>query len=134
MKERKIGRTLFKIFLTLNFLIELVIGLGMLFNFPVLAEPGFGIPYSSDMDVLAIGLGSNLLFAAAAILLSLVWTIRNKTEGASLGMLTGGLFVFFSLMAYAQMGSTQALLVDGVRGLLTIIFGLMAYNELKSLR
>lgn len=128
----KFGGILFMILLGINLLGELVIGAGVLIDFPLMADMGFNVAYSSDMEVFGIAIGSNLLFATAIIATSMVWTYRSKIEGIITGGIAGGLFVLFALIAFFQMGNTQALLLDGVRGILTVVFAVLAHRELRA--
>jgi hypothetical protein len=95
------------------------------------AEKGFGITYSDDIAVLGIGLGSNLALTTAVFFLSTIWTMRSKIEGIILGMTGTGMLILFSTLTFVQLGETGGIVVDGIRGVLTLIFGVMAYKELK---
>ena len=123
MIESKTTNRIFIGLLILNFIIELVASSSILINFPLAAEKGFGITYSNELAVLGIGLGSNLALTTVVFLLSTIWTIRSKIEGVILGISGAGMLILFSSLTYIQLDDTSGLLVDGIRGLLTIIFG-----------
>lgn len=129
--ESKTARRIFTGLLILNFIIELIASLSILINFPLAAEKGFGITYSDELAILGIGLGSNLALTTGVFLLSIIWTMRSKTEGAILGMVGAGMLVLFSSLTLIQLGDTQGLLIDGIRGVITIAFGYVVYNEFK---
>ncbi|MFT5602726.1 MAG: hypothetical protein ACI9N1_002986 [Flavobacteriales bacterium] len=129
--KRKIATNLFIGLLILNLIIELIASLSILINFPLAAEKGFGIVYTDDIAILGIGLGSNLALTTSVFLLSTIWTMRSKLEGVILGMTGAGMFILFSSFNFFQLGETQGLLVDGIRGSLTILFGYMTYKDFK---
>lgn len=124
-------KIVFLILLTINFLIELAIAGAMLIDFSQVADIAFGITYTSDIAVLGIALGSNLIFVSGILLLSIIWTLRSKVEGIIIGAMTGGFFVLFALVAFIQLGDFQAILVDGLRGVLTIIFAYLSYRQIQ---
>jgi hypothetical protein len=125
-------KIVFLILLTINFLIELVIAGAMLIDFPQVADIGFGITYTSDIAILGIALGSNLMFASGILLLSIIWTLRAKVEGIIIGAMAGGLFALFGLVAFIQLGDFQSILVDGLRGILTILFAYLTFREIQN--
>lgn len=131
MKERKLGRRGFIGLLGLQALVELVIGVTLLFGFPTALESGFGITYSSELDILGVALGLYLLLLTGLLLLSMVWTIKGNNAGTTLGIITGFFLFAFGLVSFLKLGDTQALFVDSIRGIITIIFGLMARKELN---
>jgi hypothetical protein len=116
----------------LNLIIEVVASLSILINFPLAAEKGFGIAYSADLVVLGIGSGSNLALTAFVFLLATIWSMRSNTEGVALGIAGAGMLILFSSLTFLQLGETDGLLVDGIRGALTIIFGYMTYKQFKA--
>jgi hypothetical protein len=129
--SRKIWRRLFIGILSLQAVLELVIGLALLFNFPSTVESGFGITYSNELDVLGIALGLYLLLLTTLMIISALWTYRSNISGTILGIIVG-LFLFtFGVATFLKFGELQGLIVDSIRGLITIIFGFMARKELK---
>jgi hypothetical protein len=132
MKERKIGRQLFIGLLGIQGLGEFGIGLMLLFNFPETLKSGFGITYSNQLDILGVALGLYLLLLTTLMVLSIVWTIKGKLPGITIGMIVGVFLFSFGIVAFIKTGDIQALYVDSIRGVLTIIFGYMAYQELKN--
>ena len=130
-KTSKIGRYLFISILGLQALIELGISTTLLFNFQVALETGFGISYSSELDILGMALGLYLLLLTTLMVLSMVWTLKSYQSGITLGIVVGIFLSIFGVLTYIKFGDTQGLLVDSLRGILTIIFGYMAYQEIK---
>ena len=131
MRERKIGSRIFIALLIINSIVALGFGFISLFNFPFALETGFQIPYSSTLEILGMVMGLELLFLGGIAILSLIWTIKGKLEGIITGTAVGIYIFIFGIAAFLKFGETQALYVDGIRGLLTIIFGYMAYKEIK---
>lgn len=132
MKERKIGRQIFMGLLGVQGVLELIVGATMLISFSTALESGFGISYSSELDVLGIALGLYLLLLTGLMVLGLFWTLKGKLEGTTIGIITGVFLLLFGIGTFLKLGETQGLFIDSVRGLITIIFGLMARKELKA--
>lgn len=132
MKESKIWRRIFIGLLGLQAVVELVLGLALLFSFPATVESGFGITYTSDLDILGIALGLYLLLLTALLVLSIFWTVKGNYSGITIGVITGVFLILFGLVTFLQLGDTQALYVDSLRGLITVALAYMANKELKN--
>lgn len=130
-KERKIGRNIFIGLLGIQALLELIVGLTILFDFPTTLKNGFGITYQSELDILGIALGLYVLLLTSLLIISMLWTIRNNISGITIGVVAGVFLFCFGMAAFLKTGDSQGLLVDGLRGLLTVIFGYVAYKEIK---
>ncbi len=130
-KETKIGRRLLMALLAIHGLTALVLGSLSLINFPYALENGFGIPYNSEIDILGMVIGLQLLLLAAITILSLVWVYNGKIAGTITGTIIGFYLLIFGIFAFLKFGNVSAIYVDSFRGLLTIIFGSMAYRELQ---
>ncbi len=61
----------------------------------------------------------------------MVWTIKGNYYGTTIGIIVGVFLLTFGLVTFLKFGDIQALYIDSLRGLLTIIFGYMAFKELK---
>ncbi|MFT4679981.1 MAG: hypothetical protein ACI9RU_002307 [Litorivivens sp.] len=129
--EQKTGKRVFVVLLGIQAALELVIGITLLFSFSTALESGFGITYSSELDILGLALGLYLLLLTALLVLSMIWTIKGNNSGTTLGILLGVFLFTFGIATFIKFGDTQALYVDGLRGLITIIFAVMARKELK---
>lgn len=134
MKERKIGRRIFVALLIVHSIVALGFGFTSLLNFPFALETGFQIPYSSELEILGVVMGLELLFLGGIASLSLIWTVKGKPEGTITGIAVGIYIFIFGIVAFLKFGETQALYVDSIRGALTIIFGYMAYREIKKIK
>jgi hypothetical protein len=134
MQERKIGRRILVALLIVHSFVALGFGFTSLLNFPFALETGFQIPYSSELEILGVVMGLELLFLGGIASLSLIWTIKGKLEGTITGIAVGIYIFIFGIVAFLKFGETQALYVDGIRGVLTIIFGSMAYKENKKMK
>jgi hypothetical protein len=118
--------------LSIQALLELIVGFTLLFNFPFALESGFGISYNNELDVLGIALGLYLLLLTSLLIFGAIWTKKSITSGPILGIITGVFLFVFGTITFLKFGSVQGLLVDGLRGLLTILIGYMALIEIKS--
>ena len=130
-QPRNVWIQLFIGLLGLQAIAELAIGGMLLFNFPTALESGFGIPYNSELDMLGMALGLYLLLLTTLLILSIIWTYRSNYSGITIGIIVGAFLFIFGVLSYFQFGDIQAILVDSLRGLLTIIFAYMAGKELK---
>ena len=128
---KKTWRHLFIGILAIQAILEFGVGGSILFAFPTALETGFGITYNSELDALGIALGLYLLLLTALIILSILWTTRANYSGITLGIIVGVFLVAFGLVTFFKLGDFNAILVDGIRGLVTIILGYLAGKELK---
>ncbi len=129
--SRKIGRRIFIALLAINGLIAFGIGLTALINLPFALKTGFGIPYNSDLEVLGMIIGCQLILLAVMFTISIIWIRQGKIAGTTIGI-TAGLYIFtFGILAFLRLDDTTALLFDGLRGLLTVVAGYFARGELK---
>lgn len=128
---KKIWQHLFIGILGLQAIIELGVGSFILFDFPNALATGFGITYTSELDILGIALGLYLLLLTALIVLTIVWTKKANYSGITLGIIVGVFLVAFGLLTFIKLGDIQAIWVDSIRGFVTIIFAYMAGKELK---
>lgn len=129
--SRKIWRRLFIGILMVQAILELGLGITLLIDFPTALESGFGITYSSELDILGVALGLYLLLLTALMILSSVWTFKSNHSGITVGVIIGIFLFVFGAVTFLKFGDLQALMVDSLRGLLTIILGYMAGKELK---
>jgi len=129
--SRNIWKLLFIGTLGLQALLELGLGVALLFDFPTTLESGFGIAYNSELDILGIALGLYLLLLTALMVLSMIWTRKSNGSGITIGIIVGVFLVAFGLVAFFKTGDTQGILIDSLRGGLTIVFAYMAKKELK---
>ncbi len=134
--ENKIAtplKTITKIFIAfaiINGIIEVIAGITMIFNFKLVVEMN-GQNYSKDMDITGIILGTAILLVATILTLSFKWTLKRKIEGITLGIVGGGFLVCVGLFPFLMLGSIANLFVDGIRGALLVIFGILSYSNFK---
>ena len=134
LNSRNSPKTWTRIFigiLGLQALLELGLGGTLLFNFPAALESGFGITYSSELDILGIALGLYLLLLTTLMVLSIVWTTKSILSGTTLGIVIGVFLLTFGVTTFFKFGDVQPLLIDGLRGLITIVISYMAKKEIK---
>ena len=130
--NQKIGQYLFMGILFLHVLGCYVMGFSTLINPKFSIETGFKIPYNFDIQILALIIGMELLFLGSIALLGLIWTKRKSVYGIYTGTAVGLYMFAFGIVAFLKFGTTDGLLVDSIRGFLTLVFAYMAYNELKN--
>ena len=65
-------------------------------------------------------------------LLGIFWTRQGNISGVVTGSAVGLYMFIFGIVAFLMLGQTDGLVVDSIRGSLTIIFGIMTYRELKA--
>lgn len=129
---RKIGRWLFIALLVVHVLSCYVMGFISLFNWPFALETGFGIPYDDSLAILGVVIGLELIFLGSIALLGIFWTWQGQTSGIVTGMAVGMYMFLFGIVSFLLLGRIDGLIVDSIRGFLTLVFGWMAYRELKA--
>jgi hypothetical protein len=128
---RRVWTHLFIGILSLQAIFELVLGGYLLFKLPYTLKSGFGIVYRSELDILGIALGLYLLLLTALMVLSCVWAHRSNLAGITLGIIVGVFLVTFGVATLLKFGDFEGILVDSIRGLLTIFLAYMAGKEIK---
>lgn len=124
-------RNIFIALLAFNGLFEFVAGSFMFFNLPGALEM-FGIEYTSELDVLGLVMGNGLFFVAGISALGVVWTLRGKAEGVVCGIAVGLFLVAFGVLASLMFGQVSAIGVDGVRGGLSVLLGVLLLRGARS--
>ncbi len=95
-----------------------------LFAFNALATP------ESYLLLLIVSFCQFLL--AALAILALFWTNKNQTSGVILGMAVGCYFLLLGIVGIITVDYSITLLIDVIRGLLTLILGFMLVNKFKN--
>lgn len=129
--SKKLWRRLFIGIISLQAILELGVGATLLFNLPMALESGFGITYNKELDILGIALGLYLLLLTTLMVLSAVWTSRSNISGTTLGIIVGLFLFIFGVATFLKFGDFQGILVDGIRGFITIVLAYMAGKELQ---
>jgi hypothetical protein len=123
---------IFVIFVGIQAALEFVIGVGMLVNFKLAVESGFGITHTSDMDLFGVVIGLQLVMLAIMMDFSIIWTNKGQKAGPIVAIIAGMYFLIFGVMSFIKFGNVDAIYIDSIRGLITAIIGFIIYNhELK---
>ncbi|MFK8054763.1 MAG: hypothetical protein AB8F78_01480 [Saprospiraceae bacterium] len=134
MKQKNsIATSFFIALMVIHAVVEIGVGLAGLINFQVALEQGFKIQYTPDLEILGLVIGLQLLLLGALSILSILWTRQKKSAGPVVGLFVASYILIFGLMAFFRFGEVQALYIDSLRGSLTVIFGFLAYKELKNI-
>lgn len=113
----------FVILLLIQAIMELVIGFMFLANFQMVVETGFDRTYTPDMDIFGIVIGLQLMLLSILLILATRWTLNDVKAGPVVGIAAGAYFLVFGIFAFIKFGDVQAIMVDSIRGLLTVIMG-----------
>tara|TARA_B100000809_G_scaffold88156_2_gene86546 strand:+ start:6444 stop:6767 length:324 start_codon:yes stop_codon:yes gene_type:complete len=105
----------------------------LLFDFPFILESLCGITHTNELDITGIALVIYLLLLTSLFILSIVWTLKEKKEGAVIGIGIGIFLLVFGLNAFLQLGQIDAFLSNSTRGLLTVLLSYTTYRELKNI-
>ena len=127
----KIWKQIFMVFILVQAVGELAIGFTLLFNLPMAME-NFNTPYSPDMEVLGLTLGLYLFLLTTLMVLSFAWVKKSNAAGVTLGIIIGLFLMSFGVGMLIKFGETQAIIVDGIRGGLTVFFAYMAGKSIKA--
>lgn len=128
----KIGRYLFMGILVVHMLGCYIMGIISLTNAPFAFEIGFQIPYSDQLAIIGVVMGMELLFLGSIAFLGIIWTKQGNRYGITMGMAVGMYMFLFGIVAFLLLGRIDGLLVDSIRGFLTLVFGYMAHKELQN--
>jgi hypothetical protein len=101
--------------LLLQAVVELSLGIAILVNLPATLEAGFGIGYTSELDILGIALGLYLLLLTALLALSAQWIYKRNYAGITIAMLSGIFLCTFGIAAFLKTGDAQGIYVDSIR-------------------
>ena len=123
------GRKFFVGFLALNGLMQLILGIAILVNFPTVAEYLMQISYTDDMRLLGMTIGVNVLFGAAVIAASIYWTINKNPAGVIAGAFFGVLAITAGLIVLVVFERTDGLM-DVLRGVLIVAAASFAWHDL----
>ena len=120
----KHARTLFALLLFLSSLITGALGFRTLLA-PEAMMSTFGVSAAdvAALDLLIAVLGSVLLSLAIIVLLAAIWSWRGNEAGRTLGLVCAGTLILVGLGAWLLAGSTQILMLDGIRGATLIVLG-----------
>ncbi len=128
---RNIARYILVALAAFNGLIALGLGVWMLTDTSG-ALKAFNITYVPELSVVGRGSGGLLVLMAALSFVSIVWLLRGKIEGILVPAAYAIFLVTVSLMDFSSTGSINIMLVDGSRGLLTVVAAVFAYREMTS--
>ena len=91
---------------------------GMMESFAV------SLPAGVDLSLLISVLGSAVLSLGLIQGLAALWCWKGRFEGRTLGILCAVTLLLVAACAYLQAGSTEILLLDGIRGVLLLVAGM----------
>jgi hypothetical protein len=128
---RNIARNIFIVLAGLNGLIALALGMMLMLNTQPTFE-AFGIPYTPELDSFGIAVGA--LYSLYGLLhgISIAWAIQGKVEGIVIVVAYAVFLVVLGIIDFIQQGTTNILLIDGIRGVLTSVVGFFAYRTMKA--
>lgn len=128
MNERKTWKKALTVLLMLQILVAFSLGTLALVNFPMLLEQ-FGINFQPDMGILRLIMVYNLFLSASICLWSVMWIRSGNIAGIQAGTTVGFLMFIVSTTVFILFQRMDILLFDGVRALLMVVFGVLAYRE-----
>jgi|GEM_PF-6627314 len=128
---RKTGQYLLMGILVLHLLGCYFMGFSSLVSPEFAFESGFQIPFEPKLDIIALVIGMELLFLGSMALMAIIWIRRKNIYGVYLGSAVGMYMTMFGIVAFFMLGRTDGLMVDTIRGVITLVFAYMAYKELK---
>jgi hypothetical protein len=131
ISPKRVGQNLFMAMLGLHVLSCYGLGITALVNPGIAFETGFQIAYQPEFQIIGLIIGMELLFLGSIAVLGIVWTRKKQLHGIYVGAAVGMYMFLFGIVAFVLMGQTDGLVVDSIRGFLTLVFGYMAYKELK---
>ena len=118
-------------FIGIQAALEFIIGAGILVDFKLAVESGFGITHTNDMDLFGIVIGLQLVMLAILMVFSIIWTNKGQKEGPIIAIIAGMYFLIFGVVSFIKFGNVNAIYIDAIRGLITAILGFVIYNQFK---
>jgi MFS superfamily sulfate permease-like transporter len=100
-------------------------------NFPGILSQ-FGIKFQPDMDILQFIMVYNIFLSLSICLWSVFWIYKDNIAGIQTGTTVGVLLFIVGTSVFIRFNKLDILLVDSVRALLMIIFGVLAYLDCQS--
>lgn len=125
-----IARNIFLVLAALNSLIAFALGIAVLVN-PQSVFEAFGIPYTSALDSIVITTGGLFILVGVLQVIAIVWTLQGKVEGIIVISCYAVFLFMLGVVDFVRLEQTDILLVDSIRGFLTMVAGVFAYRELK---
>ena len=121
----KFSRPLFALLLLLSGLVTAFLGARTLLDAEGMMET-FGVTAAGaeGLELLIAVLGSVLLSLALIVLLAAWWSWRDLSAGRTLGLVCAATLLLVAICAFVIGGSTEILLLDGIRGLVLFALGL----------
>jgi hypothetical protein len=127
--RRNIARYLFVALAAFNGLIALGLGVWTLADTPRVFET-FGITYTPEMSALGQSNGGLFVLMALLSFVSIVWLLRGKIEGILVPAAYALFLVVLGIISFASTSSLNVVLIDSIRGFLTVVAAVFAYREM----
>jgi hypothetical protein len=128
MTERRTWKVGLSVLLGLQVLVATALGLMAIADFPTLLG-NFGLEHQPDMGILQHIMAYNLALSASVCVWCLVWIRGGNAAGLQLGATLGALMLVVSLLVFVRFDRVDILLFDGIRALLKVVFGVLAFRE-----
>ncbi len=128
MKEKRTWKVGLSLLLLFQVLVAFSLALFALFDFPGLLQQ-FGVKHQPDMGILRLIMTYNLALSVSVCAWSVVWIRRDHLVGIQAGTTVGLLIFITSTVVFIQFNRIDILLFDGVRALLMVVSGALAYRE-----
>ena len=119
------------VFLVINALMQIAMGIMMLQDFEQVATSMLNLNYSEDISKLGGTLGMNVLFLGMVLILSIYWVYQKNRSGVSLAMFVGLYVVIAGIFSYSQ-GVSEGLTMDVPRGMIILVLGFLINRQDKS--
>ena len=116
------------VFLAINALMQIGMGIMMLQDFQQVATSMLNLNYSEDMSQLGGTLGMNVLFLGMVLILSIYWIYQKNRSGVSLAIFIGLFVVIAGIFSYSQ-GVQEGLTMDVPRGMIILVLGYLIQRK-----
>ncbi len=116
------------IFLFINALMQIGMGIMMLQDFEQVATSMLNLNYSEDMSQLGGTLGMNVLFLGLVLILSIYWIYKKNRSGVSLAIFIGLFVASAGIFSFSQ-GVLEGLTMDVPRGMIILVLGYLIQRK-----
>jgi hypothetical protein len=132
MQQNKLWKNGLAILLIFQVIIALALIIFALVDFTGLLAQ-FAVKYQPDMAILQFIMIYNLFLSLSLSLWSVFWIRKNNLAGIQAGTTIGLLLLLVSLSVFLKFNKLDILLFDGIRGLLMVVCGVLAFREYKTI-
>lgn len=114
---------------------QVLVGFGLGTQFLIDPQSGFATfeatTYDEDLASSGMVMAILLYLSGGIALLSIIWTYRKNISGSMAGIIVGMQIFVVGVLGFLLFGKAELILMDGARGAIIIISGVLLYRKLR---